>query len=46
MTLAILFWVIFVVAIVFFGYRNRGIFVDSLPVWILIGILGFKVFGF
>lgn len=48
MTLEIWFWIIYIIALVFFGYRNRansGAIVDSLVFWILIGILGFAQFG-
>lgn len=49
MTLALLFWVLYIVALVFGCYSNRATF----PAWvgggllhfILIGILGWAVFG-
>lgn len=45
MTLAVLFWVIYIVAIIFHGYRVRGAFLDSLVFWVLIALLGIGTFG-
>ena len=48
MTIAIWFWIIYVVALLFFGYRNyanRAVILDSLVFWILIALLGFGVFN-
>ncbi len=49
MSLALLFWVLYIIAIVFSCYTNRA----SMPAWaggsfvqfVLIGILGWAVFG-
>lgn len=49
MNLALLFWVLYIIALVFGLYSNRA----SIPVWaggsllyfVLIGILGWAVFG-
>ncbi len=49
MTLALLFWVIFIISILFGGYANRATIgawaMGSLVLWVLIGILGWAVFG-
>jgi len=49
MSLSILFWVLYVVALVFGAYSNRanfpGWFGGSLVQFILIGVLGWAVFG-
>ena len=48
MSLAFWFWVIYVVSLIFFGFRNRAnvpVIVDSIVLWVLIAILGFGVFG-
>lgn len=44
--MAILFWVLFIVFFAISGYRDRAGIISYLPFWILIGILGLKVFGF
>lgn len=46
MTLAVLFWVLFIVGFIFQGYRDREGIVNSLVWWVLIAILGMGVFGF
>lgn len=49
MSLSLLFWVLWIVALVFGGYSNRaalpGWIGGSLLYFILIGILGWQVFG-
>lgn len=46
MTLAILFWVLYIVGFLFLGYRSYPVRnFDWLVYWILIGILGFAEFG-
>jgi len=49
MTLALLFWVIFIISLLFGGYVNRAAIgtwaMSNLVIWILIGILGWQVFG-
>ncbi len=51
MTIQLLFWVIFVVSLLFGGYSNRagekfGAWLrNDLIFWILIGLLGWQVFG-
>ena len=49
MTIAMLFWVIFIVGFIFGGYRQRATlgdwFADSLFWWVLIVLLGIGVFG-
>lgn len=49
LTVGLLFWILFIVGLIFYGYRNyadRGAIVDSLFWWILIFLLGIGVFGF
>jgi hypothetical protein len=46
MTLALLFWLIYIIGFIFHGYRDRGAIVDSLFWWVLIGLLGLGAFGF
>ncbi len=49
MNLALLFWILYIIALVFGAYQNRA----AVPAWIggsflnfvLIGILGWQVFG-
>lgn len=51
MTAGVLFWVIYVVAFVFFGLgynrapEARWTTGMTLAVWVLVGLLGWKVFG-
>lgn len=44
--LALVFWVVYIVAVVFGVYRDRAGVLSNLPIWVLIGVLGFAVFGF
>lgn len=48
--IALLFWILFIIGLVFGGYRQRTAigtwFADSLFWWILIFLLGIGVFGF
>lgn len=49
MTIGLLFWILYIVGFVFFGYRNyqnREAIFDSLFWWILIFLLGVGTFGF
>lgn len=49
LSVGLVFWILFIVGLVFFGYRNyenRGVIVDSLFWWILIFLLGVGAFGF
>lgn len=46
MTLSILFWILFIIGFIFNGYRlGRTWIYDSLFWWVMIGILGYGVFG-
>jgi len=48
MPMSILFWVVYVVALIFVGYSGRGDIPGtgrSLVFFILVGLLGWKVFG-
>jgi len=48
MTLALWFWIIYIIALLFFGYRNyanKPAVLDSLVFWVLIALLGAGVFG-
>ncbi len=48
MTLALLFWIVFVVSIVISisrNYTDRVFIINNLVYWILFGILGYAVFG-
>jgi hypothetical protein len=49
MTIAMLFWILFIIGFIFHGVINRsalaGWAMDSLFWWVLIGLLGFEVFG-
>lgn len=43
MSAGIWFWIIYVIALIFFGYRNRAntpAIIDGIVFWVLIGILG------
>jgi hypothetical protein len=46
MTLAILFWILFIVGFIFHGYRQREAIIDSLFWWVLFLLLGLGTFGF
>ena len=48
LTIGLLFWILFIVGFIFYGYRNytTPAFVDSLFWWVLIFLLGIGVFGF
>ena len=49
MTISLLFWIIFIISFLFGGYSNRASLrawaTGDLVIWILIGILGWAVFG-
>lgn len=49
MTIGLLFWVLFIVGLVFFGiggYRDRAaVSVPGILFWVLIGLLGYAEFG-
>jgi hypothetical protein len=49
MTIAILFWILFIVGLIFGGYSNRdnigGWATNSLLFWILLFLLGIGIFG-
>lgn len=47
MSVAIWFWIIFVVALLFWGFRSyrEPYFVNSLVFWVLIFLLGLGTFG-
>lgn len=49
MSLALLFWILYIIALVFSLYQNRAAFPawagGSLVQFILIGVLGWAVFG-
>lgn len=48
--LGVFFWLLWLFTLIFSGWRNRAVIADwageSLIVWVLIGILGLKTFGF
>ena len=49
MTLALMFWIIMVVFLLFGGYSNRAAFgtwaMNGLVIWVLFALLGWAVFG-
>lgn len=48
MTLALLFWILYIVGLVFFGFRNysnRGVIFDNILWWVLFAIVGVGLFG-
>jgi len=48
MTLALWFWIIYVIALIFFGwrnYQNRAAVIDGFVWWVLIALLGIGTFG-
>jgi len=45
MTIAILWWILYIIGIVFGVYREGYGVVNSLFWWVLIGLLGYGVFG-
>jgi hypothetical protein len=45
-TVGLLFWLLYIIGLVFHGYRDRLAIVDSLFWWVLIFLLGVGVFGF
>lgn len=49
MTIGLLFWIVFIIGMIFCGYRDRsdlrGWASDTLIYWLLVGLLGIGVFG-
>jgi len=49
MSIALLFWVIMIIGLLFGGYTNRATFgawaMNSLVLWVLLALLGWAVFG-
>lgn len=47
MSIGILFWILYIIGFIFQGYRLGTAWItDSLLWWVLIGLLGYGVFGF
>lgn len=50
LSIGIVFWIVFLIALIFGGIRNRDAigtwFADSLVWWVLIFLLGLGTFGF
>ena len=50
MPIGLLFWILMLLSIVFWGWgspwNDRGPFVNSLVLYVLLFLLGWKVFGF
>ena len=48
MSLGLAFWIIYLVAFIFSAWRswpNQGQIIDGLPLWLLLGLLGWHDFG-
>lgn len=48
MGLGLAFWIVYLIAFIFSAWRswpNQGPIIDGLPLWLLLGILGWHAFG-